>query len=121
CIDSLDIVSVSMYTKTHGTSSNTTIVELRPTEYSQRGIQTKSCKPRASRSVVSRSKKIPSSPGLRNENPVPPRPFCPAKISCEYQGSGSVQEICAPTPRNPSGPRKRPLTSGASAKSQACG
>jgi hypothetical protein len=48
----------------------------------------------------------PLSPGFRNENPVSPRPFCDAKISCEYHGRGKVQEAWAPTPRNPSGPQK---------------
>ena len=42
-------------------------------------------------------------------------------MTCEYHGTGSVQEICAPTPRNPSGPSKRPFTSGESAKSQVWG
>ena len=32
-----------------------------------------------------------------------------------------VHEICAPTPRKPSGPSRRPLTSGESANSQVCG
>ena len=41
-----------------------------------------------------------------------PRPFCTPKINCEYHGTGTVQEICAPTPRNPSEPSKRPCTSG---------
>src|SRR5207249_6034372 len=94
---------------------------LKLTEFSKRGIQTKSCRPRTSRSVVMRSKNIPSSPGFRNENPVLPRPFCDAKINCEYHGRGNVQEPWAPTPRNPSGPKNRPLTRGVSAKSQVCG
>src|SRR5438034_10808103 len=68
-----------------------------------------------------RSKNIPSSPGFRNENPVLPRPFCDAKINCEYHGRGSVQEVCAPTPRKPSGPRNKPFTRGVSAKYHVCG
>src|SRR5256885_9458381 len=103
------------------TQANTVWVSLKLKEFSKRGIQTKSCNPRASRSVVIRSKNIPSSPGFRNENPVLPRPFCDAKINCEYHGRGNVQEPWAPTPRNPSGPRNKPLTRGVSAKSQVCG
>ena len=63
----------------------------------------------------------PLSPGLRNEKPVPPRPFCTPRSNCEYHDSGRVHDICAPTPLNPSGPNKRPCTIGASAKSQAWG
>ena len=40
---------------------------------------------------------------------MPPRPFCTPTESCEYHGTGTIQEICAPTPRSPSGPRKRPV------------
>src|SRR5204862_6710821 len=90
-------------------------------DLSKLALQTKPFIPLASRSVITRYKNIPSSPGFRNENPVLPRPFCDAKINCEYHGRGNVQEPCAPTPRNPSGPKNRPLTRGVSAKSQVCG
>src|SRR5204862_7939902 len=61
------------------------------------------------------------SPGVRNENPVLARPFCGAKINCDYHGRGKVQELCPLTPRNPSGPRNKPFTRGVSTKSQVCG
>jgi hypothetical protein len=60
---------------------------------SRRRIQTKSCRPRALRSVVMRSKNTPLSPGFRNENPVSPRPFCDAKISCEYHGRARSRKL----------------------------
>src|SRR5437762_13836874 len=87
------------------TPANTGWMSLKLKEFSKRGIQTKYRKPRASRSVVMRSKNIPSSPGFRNEDPVLPRPFCDAKINCEYHGRGNVQEPCAPTPRTRRAPK----------------